>query len=371
MSDIDQLKKEIEQEENIVDDSDGYEGDECNRYDITSYGIDFDVDGLVRRIKRGDIFIPDFQRDFVWKLPEASRFIESLLLGLPVPGIFLAQDPETGRMLVIDGQQRLLTLKFFFEGYFKPAEGAKTNRVFRLAKVKEKYLGKDYENLDSKDRINLENSVIHATVVKQESPASDDTSIYHIFERLNSGGRKLTAQEIRVAVYHGKLIELAKSLNDDPSWRSVFGAKNDRMKDVELILRFWAMKESFSRYTKPMVDFINGYCSRNRNPSEEYLACIKKDFLDTISIFNEAVPEKLFRPARALNVALFESCMVGLSTRLERTPIEESEVCSLYHELLEYPEFEELISQSTADAKNVKRRMEIAIAMFAGEGDEE
>jgi hypothetical protein len=71
-------------------------------YSITSYGTDFDVEGLVRRIERGDIYVPSFQRRFVWPLSQASRFIESLLLGLPVPGIFLSRDNE-GRLLVLDG----------------------------------------------------------------------------------------------------------------------------------------------------------------------------------------------------------------------------------------------------------------------------
>ena len=90
MKDIEEIKKVIEQEENFIDDSDDDYEEEYTRYDITSYGVDFDVEGLVRRLKRDEIFIPPFQRDYVWKMPEASRFIESLLLGLPVPGIFLA-----------------------------------------------------------------------------------------------------------------------------------------------------------------------------------------------------------------------------------------------------------------------------------------
>ena len=217
MSDLEYLEKAIEQEKNYEDEEEETGGLEYTRYDITSYGIDFDVDGLVKRLKRGDIYIPPFQRDYVWKMPEASRFIESLLLGLPVPGVFLAQDQDTGKMLVIDGQQRLMSLMYFYTGEFKPIEGAKTKRIFRLSKVKSKYDGKSYEELESKDRINLDNSVIHATIVKQESPAEDDTSIYHIFERLNSGGRKLTPQEIRVAVYHGRLIEMVKELNELPA----------------------------------------------------------------------------------------------------------------------------------------------------------
>src|SRR5687768_3267101 len=81
-------------------------------YDVSSYGSDMDVEGLVRRLQSGDILIPPFQRDYVWKQAEASRFIESLLLGLPVPGVFFATEPETNKFLVIDGQQRLKSLQF-------------------------------------------------------------------------------------------------------------------------------------------------------------------------------------------------------------------------------------------------------------------
>ena len=97
------------------------------KYSITSYGADYPIDGLVKRIRDGSIYIPSFQRGFVWTLPQASRFIESLLLGLPVPGIFLSKDDATQKLLVIDGQQRLLTLSWFYEGVFHATE-----RVFAL-----------------------------------------------------------------------------------------------------------------------------------------------------------------------------------------------------------------------------------------------
>lgn len=365
MKDIDEIKKVIAQEENFIDDSDDDYEEEFTRYDITSYGVDFDVEGLVRRLKRDEIFIPSFQRDYVWKMPEAARFIESLLLGLPVPGIFLAQEPETGKMLVIDGQQRLLSLLYFYLGEFKPHENQKTKRVFRLTKVKKQFQDKTYDELESRDRINLDNSVIHATVVKQETPTEDDTSIYHIFERLNSGGRKLTPQEIRVAVYHGELIELAKKLNELPEWREIFGPKNDRMKDVELIIRFWAMKEKFHSYNKPMIDFINKFCYRNRDCNEkcEYYEHI---FTITIKAFYNAIQSRLFRPTRALNVALYEACMVGLASRFDNNyPVDDDIVNIAYDNLLENGEFQDLISKSTSDVKNVKRRMELAIEEFA------
>ena len=85
-------------------------------YSITSYGADYTVDSLVSRLQRDDIFIPIFQRGFVWDTKTASRFVESLLLGLPVPGIFLSREEDTNRLIVVDGQQRLRSLRSFYEG---------------------------------------------------------------------------------------------------------------------------------------------------------------------------------------------------------------------------------------------------------------
>ena len=293
MKHIEELEHELDQEKNIEGLADEEEIAPA-RYDITSYGIDFDIEGIVKRVDRGDIYIPEFQRNFVWKMPESSRFIESLLLGLPVPGVFLAQDPETSKMLVIDGQQRLLSLKFFYDGYFNPKEGAKSKRIFKLAKVQDPYNSLTYDTLPEKDRINLDNCVIHATVVKQDSPSDDDTSIYHIFERLNSGGRKLTAQEIRQAVYHGSFLNLIGELNKDESWRNIFGAPNDRMRDHELIIRFFAMFEESKKYKKPMVDFINIYTKKNRHINDDKAKYLSEIFKKTIGLFNNSINGKIF-----------------------------------------------------------------------------
>lgn len=164
-----------------------------HQYLITAYGADYPVDSLVKRMRSGDIFVPKFQRHFVWKLPQASRFIESLLLGLPVPGIFLSKDDDSNKMLVIDGQQRLETLRRFYDSRFSNDE------EFALHNVQPEYEGKTYADLDEEDRRKLDDSIIHATIVRQDSPADDKSSIYHVFERLNTGGTPLTAQQIRAA----------------------------------------------------------------------------------------------------------------------------------------------------------------------------
>jgi hypothetical protein len=156
------------------------------QYDIASYGADYDVEGLVRRLQRGDVFIPPFQRQFMWNQQEASRFVESLLLGLPVPGVFLASEAGTNKLLVIDGQQRLKTLQFFYEGFFNPKPENRDQKVFKLLSVQPRLEGATYKSLEDRDRVKLDNAIIHATIVKQEAPSGDDTSIYHIFERLNN-----------------------------------------------------------------------------------------------------------------------------------------------------------------------------------------
>src|SRR6266566_152819 len=99
-------------------------------YQISSYGADYPVDALVQRIREGHVLVPPFQRKFVWTYNQASKFIESLLLGLPVPGIFLSKEEPSNRLLVIDGQQRLLTLQYFYQGIWQP-----TSREFSLHNV--------------------------------------------------------------------------------------------------------------------------------------------------------------------------------------------------------------------------------------------
>jgi len=169
------------------------------KYSITSYGVDYPVDSLVKRITKGDIVIPKFQRGYVWSLKEASRFVESLLLGLPVPGIFLSKETETQKLLVIDGQQRLLSLRFFYDGLWPG-----TRKEFALKGVPSKFEGATYKSLPADDRRRLDDSIVHAIVVKQDEPSDDSSSIYHIFERLNTSGVSLTPQEIRTAIHHGE-----------------------------------------------------------------------------------------------------------------------------------------------------------------------
>ena len=164
---------------------------------------------------------------------QASRFIESLLLGLSVPGIFLYKEPATNKHLVIDGQQRLKTLQFFFGGTF-------LKKKFRLTNISKRWERKTYSELDEADHLKIDDAIIHTTIFQQDEPKYGDSSIYYVFERINTGGIRLSSQEIRVCLNYGKLAQLLKELNDHENWRNIYGPKSKRLKDQELILRFFS-----------------------------------------------------------------------------------------------------------------------------------
>jgi len=288
-------------------------------YDISSYGIDFDVAGLIEHIKSEKVLVPKFQRSYVWTLPQASRFIESLLLGLPVPGIFLAKVAGTNKLLVIDGQQRLKSLQFYLAGVFRPEDEEGTSkRLFKLQNVQDRFLNKTFEELEDSDQQMIEDSVIHATVVRQETPKGDDTSIYHVYERLNSGGTRLAPHEIRTAVCQGTFMECLRDLNKNTEWRALFGPKGSRLKDQEMILRFFALYENISGYSRPMSEFLTTYAEAHCNPSANELRKYRERFEGAVKIAHEAIGDVAFRPERNFNAAVFDSVMIGLAHRLDR-----------------------------------------------------
>lgn len=331
------------------------------KYSITSYGADYPVDGLVKRIRDGSIFIPPFQRGFVWTLRQASRFVESLLLGLPVPGIFLSKDEETQRLLVIDGQQRLRTLQYFYDGIFH-----NTKREFALKDVQDQYEGITYKLLSEENRRRLDDSIIHATIVRQDEPSEDNSSIFNIFERLNTGGALLQAQEVRAAIYSGEFDNLLKELNNNESWRALFGPVSNRMRDQELILRFFALYYRSEEYEKPIKGFLNAYMANNRHLKEETAEQMRRLFDDTVKTVNRYLGVNAFRPRKALIAAIYDAMMVGIARRLSKGEIQDGRaLVRQYVALLENESFVNAVTSHTSDQDTVKQRIKLATEAFA------
>jgi hypothetical protein len=341
------------------------------RYAITSYGADYPVDGLVKRLQSQDIVIPTFdpetessgslegfQRRFVWTTSQSDKFIESLLLGLPVPGIFLVKQPD-GKLLVLDGQQRLRTLQAFYGGILK-------GREYKLDKVQKQYQGLSYQTLDVEDRRRLDDSIIHATIVRQDEPSEDQSSIYLIFERLNTGGTNLQPQEIRVALYHGLFVKLLRELNDHGSWRKLYGKKSNRLKDQELILRFLALYHDGDHYQESMKDFLNKFMGKNRDLRSISAAKLRPLFHETCDVILQSIGSRAFRLERVVNAAVLDSVMVGVARRLHSgAPVLSlDDIAAKYDQLLRDKEYLSAVVKSTADVANVEKRLKLAVRGF-------
>ncbi|NUN68244.1 MAG: DUF262 domain-containing protein [Bacteroidetes bacterium] len=360
------LKEELEDVTQVEDETEKDVSESKIVYNITSYGSDPEVEGLVQKLRKGDIVIPAFQRAFVWKEEDASSFIESLILGLPVPGIFLATEQKTNRMLVIDGQQRLKSLLFFYEGYFDPKKEEKKQKVFKLVNVQPQLEGKTYQTLEEKDKRRLDNSIIHATIIKQESPKDGDTSIYHIFHRLNAGGMILKPQEIRRAAFHGAFLDVISALNDYHNWRKIFGKKNRRLKDEELILRFFALYFDIDSYQKPMEEYLNTFCSKKSKAESQFFKECELLFTSSIDVFFDAVGDRAFKPKRVINAAVFDSMMVGLASRLAKSSLTDIDgFRNAYIGLIDNPEYQKYTTDGTSDVATVASRINMTKAAFS------
>jgi hypothetical protein len=340
---------------------------------VTYSGSDFDVEGLVRRLDRGDIVIPSFghgdetietagfQRRFVWNRPQMDRFIESLLLGYPIPGIFLVQQADR-RYLVLDGQQRLRTLSAFYRG----VHGGKE---FALQNVGDSFKGLTYEALPDEQRRALDNTFIQATIVRTDGSASSLDAVYQIFERLNAGGTLLTAHEIRVALYAGPFIEFLTGLNEDHDWRELYGSVSPRLRDQELVLRVLALYVSPGTYRRPLKKYLNDFVAAHRFMQDLPAETIGDRFRTATALLNATDGpgrSALRSGSNQVNAALTEAVLVGLFRRLDakRDPSPQS-VANAVEELMLAEELEPAISRATADEEAVRTRLAIATRIFA------
>ena len=356
--DKENLENELADISNVEDDDDGEDiSTSADLFTISSYGVDNPVEHLVKRLKNENYYIPRFQRAYVWSQNEASKFVESLLLGLPVPGIFLYKESDSSRHLVIDGQQRLKSLLAYFDGTFK-------ERKFRLSGLKSQWDGLTFDDLDEDDRVRLEDAVMHTTIFKQDSPSDNMDSVYEVFERINTGGVKLSPQEIRSCVAQGNLNDLLFKLNEDEKWRGIFGPKSIRLKDIELILRFFSFLNNHEGYLRPAKKFFTDYMTDNKNLSEDDLEKFEQVWTDTISIIVDTLGARPFRPSRALNAALYDSFTVAVGLRVQdQKKITKTGLLAAYEALMEDEEYKKYISSGTSGDDSVNYRFRTAIGI--------
>lgn len=294
------------------------------RYEITTYPSDFTLEVLYNRWKTGEIEIPKFQRGFVWSQPAASLLIDSFLMGLPVPTVFFYVD-EANKSIVIDGQQRLKSIFYFFEGYFGEPDARGKRKVFQLTGLSENnpFSGLTYADIvDTDDGRKLRSSVLRAINIVQLSPKDERTAMFHIFERLNKGMVPLKPQEIRNCIYRGSFNKLLLELNKDANWRIILGRKqpDSRQKDVELVLRMIALSHSESAYKAPMKEYLNLFMATHQNEDEPWLQSVETAFVRSTAAVVEFIGDRPFRPEGRLNASILDSVLATIMQNVDKFP---------------------------------------------------
>ncbi len=348
--------------------------DEPSRFEVSSYGWDSDVEGLVKRMNRGDIKLPGFQRGFVWSKTEQSRFIESLILGLPVPNIFLAKDDNSKTLNIIDGQQRLKTLQRYLSGAFPISNSKNIHEDFRgryfNSEVAKTTRSKVLEDADARM---LSDSILHSIVIKPD--ASSDSSEYgfeynnaviQIFRRLNTSGKPLQRQEVRSCIFYGSFDDLLHELNKVISWRNLFGAEHNRFKDIETILRFFALYENLETYKAPMPSFLDRYMEKNRNMEDSRLLEMRKLFESIANTLFNSCGSSLFKKRGTFLLSKFDAVTVGFAKAIESGVVfGENDVLNKVEELLADQIYIDSTEEFINDTGNVIGRVKVAINIFS------
>ena len=355
----------------IKSEQDDYYSDD-DLYNINSWGADLSFRELILRYKEGDLLKPEMQRKYVWDKSEASRFIDSILLGLPVPSIFLAKTQEEN-LLIVDGYQRIMTVHDYVEGIF-----SKDGKVFKLTKtdkINPRWQGKAFKELADTEQKRINNTTIHAIIFVQLKPSDDDTSMYQVFERINTSGRTLFPQEIRNCIYQGRFNELLIDLNNNTSWRQLYGlnAPDSRMRDIEFILRFLALSsnEFLKIKTKAisLKKFLNTFMGSKDSNDPNVLDNRKKKFCNTIDFIHKNIGPQSFhnlskeyanKLVPKFNPTIFDSISIATSEIINQKHINVKELEKKRLRLLKNEKYQELISIRTTNIDNIKTRISLA-----------
>ncbi|MAQ92132.1 MAG: hypothetical protein CMM84_01180 [Rhodothermaceae bacterium] len=305
----------------IDDDGDEEEGDEIGRT-VRTRSADPEITSLFDKHKRGRLVAqPEFQRMYVWDRSKASRLIESALLDIPLPIVYLSEEPD-GREYVIDGQQRLTSFFSFMDGSFP------NGRVFKLQglKVLPELNGLTFKELNEDAQDKVRYYTIRTITFTRDS---DPDLKFEVFERLNTGSVQLNAQELRNCIYRGRYNTLLKELAQDETFRTVVGLRNQerRMKDVELVLRFAAFYHAtYLKYKSPIKRFLNEDMERYRSLSDGEAADLRRAFSNAVHNVQALLGEHAFRryyrgteesagywETRKFNTSLYDVLMVTLA----------------------------------------------------------
>jgi hypothetical protein len=336
--------------------------------DIVAYNELRSCADLFRMKTQGILQIqPEFQRDVVWKGPDQSRFIDSLIKQLPIPSMCFAFDHKAQKWIVIDGLQRIWTIMRFLEGGdwnisdLDDIEPAIAGKSVAAIKMLDDPLHEFYTR--------VENLTIPVTVLRRDLKKKSHTEyLFTIFHRLNTGGMKLNNQEIRNCIFSGTFNNLLKEADKYPGWRKINRMQpkqSYRFSKQEILLRFLAFEEKLQTYEGHLAKFLNAYMHEHRHAPEEFITAKRQLFQETV----DCIMKAFGGPPPNLSLTVLEALLFGVGRNLAALKQEEGTVIvARFQELTQHDEFSEAsLKEGLSKKPRVITRLTTAARIFAGQ----
>ena len=263
---------------------------EARQRELVTSVVDYNLETLANLITNNIINLsPRYQRRFRWDEKRQSKLIESFLMNVPVPPIFLNEDIY-GQYSIIDGKQRLTAIHNFLRGRL----------VLQGLEIFSDINGKNFDTLPKTlQSILLTRANLRAVIILIPS---DKTIKFEVFRRLNTGGVKLNAQEIRNSVFPGNLNNLILDISEDKRFQTLLGIKNkeksriyQEMRDAELVLRYFTFKDNWKEFSGGIRINMDLFMENNQKMTDEKIQELRKDFSQTLEVIEAAFGNNAFK----------------------------------------------------------------------------
>lgn len=366
------MEREMSEDIAELNDPDFTEDDnnETPPADIVAYNELRSCADLHRMHEEGILDIhPEFQRDFVWKPADQTRFIDSLIKRLPIPSMCFALDYKTDKWIVIDGLQRMSTIVRFLKG--------EDWRLSKLKDINQDIAGKSAARMKNSKGLlrtlfsRVQNQSLPINVLRCDfSKKSHMEYLFTIFHRLNAGGVKLNNQEIRNCIYGGSLNTLLQELDKHSIWRSVNRMQpelNYRFVKQEIILRFFAFMDARERYTGQVARFLNDYMYQYRHADDDWIEEKRKLFERTVKVLGTKVFKKM--PPSRIPTSVLEASLVGIAVNIDFLEgAASTDVKQRYSKLTKHDQFtDEAVAEGLSKKDKVNSRFAVAIEIFSAD----
>jgi Protein of unknown function DUF262 len=317
---------------------------------IEFYITEYSVEILANKVQSGDYVVPQYQRAFTWEASRKSKFIESLIMGLPIPFLFFWEMPS-GQLEIVDGSQRLRTIEEFILGNF---------RLGNLDQLTETS-GFTFKDLPESRRKKILNRSIRGIVLNENA---DEAARLDMFERINTGSKIPNPAEVRRGALAGPFLDLVMELSSNEMFEQLAPMSSHLLRTrerEELVTRFFAYGDGYEGYHDRPADFIFNYAkaanarfSGEAPLREEY----QRRFLRTMNFVNTVFPYG-FRKTPGGNAtprARFEAIAIGSYRALQARPELESQPAGFF-DVANWLDSEEFVEVTGSDGANALAKL--------------